>query len=122
MDQGKSYRKDQISANSFMQRHPAKSISKPCDYHRELCSAQVGRKSVAEVCQSREGVLQRLKPATLPLHTEINLLLRQPGKAEVFFCYSWTISWRQEERGKCPPGPYVPHLHTDLCFFPARKC
>lgn len=96
-DWGRSYRKDQVSANSFMLRHPVKSSSKPCVYHIELYSAKAGRKPVAEVCQSREGVLQCLKPTTLPLNMKINLLLTRKGKGP--FCYSWIIPWRQEERG-----------------------
>lgn len=96
-DWGRSYRKDQVSANSFMLRHPVKSISKPCVYHIELYSAKAGRKPVAEVCQSKEGVLQCLKPRTLPLNMKLNLLLTRKGKGP--FCYSWIIPWRWEERG-----------------------
>lgn len=116
MDWGKNYRKDQISANSFMQRHPAKPISKPCDYRPELRSAQVGRKPVAEVCQSREGVLQCLKPATLPLHTEINLLLRQPGKAEVLFVILGPYPGGRRRGVKVLLVP-MSYIHTQTCAF-----
>lgn len=98
-DWGRSYRYDQVSANSFMQKHPVKPISKPCVYHIELHSAQAGRKPVAEVCQSREAVLQHLKPTTLPLNIKINLLLTPTRKGKGLFCYSWTILWRRGERG-----------------------
>lgn len=118
IDWGRSYRKDQLSAKSFIQRHPSKICFKSLclQYGASLCT---GSKPVAGGCRAGQSFfstwnLQRCH------WTQINLLPTPTRKGKGPFCYFWTIPWGKEETGDMSSWSYA-HTRTYLCFFTPRK-
>lgn len=118
MDWSKSYRKDQISANSSL--HPVgiqqKSISNPCADHTELHPAQAGRKPVAVARQSTgkvSSVPETYNSATAYGDKSSAKAARQ-GRGP--FC-SWPIHWRQEEREQMSSYSLCPMVTYRLVLF-----